>query len=335
MAKLLVQRAISFVFVIFGLTTIVFTLSNIIPADPAQVAAGLSAREDQVEAIRKEMGLDRPLPEQYLRYLSRLARGDLGVSLLTRRPVIDDIKVYFPATLELCIVATLMFLLLGIPLGILSSITAGRWPDLITRFGAVIGMGLPAFWLALMTQVVFFRWLGWLPAVGRISPYISPPDTITGLYLVDSVLTGNWPALGSSARHLVLPASVLALARFGVTIRFVRGGMLEVLHSDYIRTARAKGLVETQVLIRHALRNALIPVTTMTGLQFGWLLGGTVLVETVYSWPGLGVYAVDSIGSLDFTATMAVALVLSAVFVLVNLLVDILYGVIDPRIREA
>jgi peptide/nickel transport system permease protein len=333
--KLVAERAVSLIFVILGLTIIVFVLSNIIPSDPAQVAAGLSARKEQVEAVRKELGLDRPLPEQYMRYVSRLVRGDLGTSLLTRRPVIDDIKVYFPATLELVLVATAMFLLLGVPLGVLASLTAGRWPDLLVRITAVLGMGMPAFWLALMTQVIFFGWLGWLPAVGRISPYIAPPTTITGLYLVDSILTTNGPAFVSSARHILLPASVLALARFGVTIRFVRGGMLEVLHSDYVRTGRAKGLPERAVVSRHALRNALIPVTTMTGLQFGWLLGGTVLVETVYSWPGLGVYAVDSIGSLDFTATMAVALVLSVVFVFVNLVVDILYGLIDPRIRES
>jgi peptide/nickel transport system permease protein len=332
MASFLLRRAVSLVFVIFGLTLIVFVISNIIPADPAQVAAGLTARKEQVEQVRKQLGLDRPLPEQYLRYITRLARGDLGISLLTRRPVINDIKVYFPATLELALVATLMFLVLGVPLGVVAAVYQGRWPDLTGRFAAVLGMGMPAFWLSLMVQIVFFGWLGWFPAVGRISPSIDPPTTITGFYLVDSVLTLNWEAFTSSLHHILLPAAVLALARFGVTIRFVRAGMLESLSSDYIRTARAKGLGQRGVVVGHALRNALIPVLTMTGLQFGWLLGGTVLVETVFSWPGLGVYVIESIGSLDFTATMAVTLILSIVFVLVNTIIDALYGVLDPRI---
>jgi len=335
MSSFLVRRVISLAFVVFGLTLIVFVISNVIPADPAQVAAGLTARKEQVEQVRKQLGLDRPLPEQYVRYLSRLVRGDLGVSLLTRRPVINDIKVYFPATLELTIVATFMFLMLGVPLGVLASISKGRWPDLLSRFVAILGMGLPAFWLGLMAQVVFFRWLGWFPAIGRIDPNVDIPAQITSFYLVDSILTLNWEAFVSSLRHIFLPASVLALARFGVTIRFVRASMLEVISSDYIRTARAKGLGERRVLIFHALRNALIPVTTMTGLQFGWLLGGTVLVETVFSWPGLGVYAIESIGSLDFTATMAVTLILAVVFVLVNTVIDALYGVLDPRISVA
>jgi peptide/nickel transport system permease protein len=335
MYRFLVRRLVSVAFVVFGLTLIVFVISNVIPADPAQVAAGLTARKEQVEQVRKQLGLDRPLPEQYMRYLSRLVRGDLGISLLTRRPVINDIKIFFPATLELTMVAALMFLALGVPLGVLSAISKGRWPDLLSRFVAVLGMGLPAFWLGLMAQVIFFRWLGWFPAIGRINPDVGIPTHVTGLYLVDSILTLNWEAFGSSLRHIFLPASVLALARFGVTIRFVRASMLEALSSDYIRTARAKGLGERRVLVRHALRNALIPVTTMTGLQFGWLLGGTVLVETVFSWPGLGVYAIQSIGSLDFTATMAVTLILAVVFVLVNTIVDALYGVLDPRISVA
>jgi len=332
MSRFLVRRFVSLAFVIFGLTLIVFVISNVIPADPAQVAAGLTARKEQVEQVRKQLGLDRPLPEQYARYLSRLARGDLGTSLLTRRPVINDIKIYFPATLELTLVATLMFLLLGVPLGVIASINRGRWPDLLSRFVAILGMGLPAFWLGLMAQIIFFGRLGWFPAIGRIDPNVDIPTQITGFYLVDSLLTLNWEAFVSSLRHIFLPAMVLAIARFGVTIRFVRASMLESLGSDYVRTARAKGLGEPRVLRAHALRNALIPVTTMTGLQFGWLLGGTVLVETVFSWPGLGVYAIESIGSLDFTATMAVTLILAIVFVLVNTLVDVLYGVLDPRI---
>ena len=332
MSRFLVRRFVSLAFVIFGLTLIVFVISNVIPADPAQVAAGLTARKEQVEQVRKQLGLDRPLPEQYVRYLSRLVRGDLGTSLLTRRPVINDIKIYFPATLELTIVATLMFLVLGVPLGVIASINRGRWPDLSSRFVAILGMGLPAFWLGLMAQIIFFGRLGWFPAIGRIDPNVDIPTQITGFYLVDSILTLNWEAFFSSLRHIFLPAMVLAIARFGVTIRFVRASMLEALRSDYVRTARAKGLGERRVLSSHALRNALIPVTTMTALQFGWLLGGTVLVETVFSWPGLGVYAIESIGSLDFTATMAVTLILAVVFVLVNAFVDVLYGILDPRI---
>ncbi len=330
MGRYALQRAVGTAFVLFGVIIITFVITHAVPADPARVAAGLQATPEQVEALRRQMGLDQPIYTQLARYLRSLASGSLGTSFVSNRPVSKDLLLYFPATLELVVVATIMFLGLGLPLGIYLTISRSRVARFLTRAFAVTGMGVPAFWLGLMFQILFYAKLNWLPPSGRIAG--TPPATVTGFYLVDSLIAGNLTVFGSALTHLILPALTLAANRFGVTVRLTNAQLTHVLREDYIRTARAKGQDESNVIRRHALRNALIPVTTMTGLQLGWMLGGTVLVETVFSWPGLGQYAFFSIAAFDFRAVIAVTILLSACFAVINLITDFIYLVLDPRI---
>ena len=331
--RYLADRMLSLILTLFAMAVITFFLARVVPADPARLAAGIEARPEQIAAMRKELGLDRPLSEQFWTYMGGLARGDLGRSLRTRQPVIDDLRLYFPATLELALVTTVVIILVSIPLGVVAAINAGGWIDYLIRFSVVTGMGVPAFALGLVLQLVFGRWLGWLPLDGRLDQFLAPPPQVTGMYTVDSLLAGDWTAFVSSVQHLILPVATLALGRFAVACRFTRGSMLEVLTRDYIRVARGKGLTERVVMYRHALRNALLPVTTVLGVQMGFLLGGTVLVETVFAWPGLGAYAVASAVSSDFYSAIGATLVISAMFVVSNSTVDLLYRWIDPRIR--
>jgi len=329
----LIQRLVSFVFVLGGAATIVFFIMHVAPADPARVVAGLRATPAQVEKVREEMGLNDPLIVQYGRYVRQILRGDLGTSIRTNRPIIKDLALYFPATLELVVLTTITFLTLGIGLGVLTAVyVEKRWITFPAKLLAIAGMGVPIFWLGLLAQVVFYSELGILPAVGRIAKSVPAPQHITGLFLLDSLITGNLAAFSSAFLHLILPTMTLASNRFGVTARFVREQMLNVLKTDYVRTAWSKGLKSRIVVFRHALRNALIPVVTMTGLQFGWLLGGTLLVESIFSYPGLGGYAFDAIAAFDFPAVIGTTLLLTLCFSVNNLLVDLTYMVIDPRI---
>ena len=332
MKTFLIRRLSLLVFVLLGVSLLIFTISHVIPSDPARQAAGPHATTEQVEVLRKKFGFDRPLPEQYWIYMTGLLRGDLGFSLYSRRPVAEDIKAYFPATLELTAVAMLICLLLGIPLGVLSAVYKDRLLDHISRVVSIGGVGLPVFWLALLFQLVLYRWLDWLPAGGRISPNITGPATITGLYILDSLLMGNWPALQSSLHYITMPAITLAFASVAWVARITRASMLDILTQDYIRTARGKGLPEWQVIYVHALRNALIPAVTMIGLQTGALLSGAFLVEIIFSWPGIGFYTINSIMSMDFNAIMTTTLLVAIVYTVTNLIVDILYVAIDPRI---
>ena len=320
-------------FVIVGITLLTFVISNVIPADPARVAAGLQAHEDQVQIMRERMGLDRPLPEQYLRYLQRLAQGDLGQAASSSRPVADDLREYFPATLELVLAAIVPCTFLGVAFGTISATHAGRALDRVIQILSLIGMAMPRFWLAIVLQILFFGILGWFPSVGRLSLGVQPPRRITGLNLVDSLLTGDVHVFFDAAWHLVLPALALALGSIANIIRVTRVSVLDVLREDYVRTARAKGLRERAVLYKHVLRNAAVPILTVVGLQAGFMFSGAVLVEIVFGWPGIGKYAVDSIANLDFAPIMGVTLVVAVVFVIINLCVDLLYLMVDPRIR--
>lgn len=329
----ILRRLFWLVFVMLGMTLIVFVVTHIIPADPAKVVAGDTADAATVERIRKELGLDRPLAEQYLIYLKGLLRGDLGKSILTSRPVLDDLKDYFPATLELAILSMTLALVLGVGLGILSALQQGRLVDNLIRFFATLWVGMPVFWFALMMLILFYGRLKWLPAGGRITNTLQPPPHITGLFTVDALLSLRFRELGDILMHLIMPVTVLALGRVAELARMTRASMLEVMRLDYIRTARAKGLAERTVIIRHALKNAALPIITIVGIQFGHMLGGVVLVEAVFQWPGMGRYAVQSITSVDFPAVIGVAILASFVFVLVNLFVDLLYTFVDPRIR--
>ncbi len=330
--RLIVRRMIFLVVVLFGLSLMTFSLSHIIPGDPARLMAGPRAGKSAVEKIREQYGLNDPLPVQYVSYIQNLLRGDLGTSFTTRRPVADDLRRYLPATLELGALAFLMSTVIGIPLGVLSSVRRDRLPDHIARFVSISGLAMPVFWLAIMAQFVFFGRLGWLPDGARIPIGMEPPPTITGLYTIDALIAGDWATLRLSLTHLLMPATVLAYGSLAVVTRMVRGGMLEVLNQDYIRTARAKGIAPSGVIFGHAVKNAMLPTVTSLGLQVGLLLSGAFLVEIVFSWPGIGRYAVEAIQRLDYNATMATTLVIALIFVLMNLFVDILYLFLDPRI---
>jgi len=333
MIRFILRRLVGLVFVLAGVSVITFGLSQLVPVDPAVAALGQNAREDQIEAFRREFGLDQPPLQQYVTYMSRLLRGDLGISIRTRRPVADDLGDFLPATIELTLAAMLITIVLGVTLGVLAAIKRNGWIDGLARLFALIGGSLPIFFLGLLALSIFYSRLRWLPGPGRLDALIKPPTQLTGLYVVDSLLTGNWQALRNSLAHLVLPALTLGYFSTAVLLRMTRSAMLDVLGQDYVRTARAKGLSERLVLTRHALRSALIPVMTTIGITFGSLLSGAVLTETIFSWPGLGRYATASAVSLDFPAVMGVALVAAVVYPLVNMLVDIGYHALDPRVR--
>ncbi len=332
LARLIIRRLIFLVFVLFGLSVVTFSLSHIVPGDPARLMAGPRASKSAVEKIRKKYGLDDPVPVQYVEYVKKVLHGDFGDSFTSRRPVSQDLKKYLPATLELGLYAFIISTIIGVPLGVLSAVKRDKWPDHVARFISISGLALPVFWLAIMAQFLFFGKLGWLPDGGRLPIGADTPRTITGLYTVDALLTGEWNIFLTALKHLALPALVLAYGSLAVITRMVRGGMLEVLTQDYIRTARAKGVAANSVVFGHALKNALLPTVTSLGLQIGLLLSGAFLVEIVFSWPGIGRYAVEAIQRLDYNATMATTLIIAFVFVLMNLVVDILYLFLDPRI---
>jgi peptide/nickel transport system permease protein len=330
--RLVVRRLMFLVFVLFGLSLVTFGLSHVIPGDPARLMAGPRASKSAVDKIREQYGLNDPLPQQYVNYVQNLARGDLGMSFTTRRPVSEDLKRYLPATIELGAVAFIMSTLIGIPLGMISSVRRDKLPDHVARFISISGLALPVFWLAIMAQFIFFGIWGLFPDGARLPIGMDPPPTVTGFYTLDSLIAGDWERLRLSLFHLALPATVLAYGSLAVITRMVRGGMLEVLNQDYIRTARAKGISPRSVVFGHAMKNAMLPAVTSLGLQVGLLLSGAFLVEIVFSWPGIGRYAVEAIQRLDYNATMATTLVIALIFVLMNLVVDILYLFLDPRI---
>lgn len=333
MGGYIARRLVLLVITLWGVLTLVFFISRVIPGDPARLAAGIRAKPEQVEQLRRELGLDRPLIEQYWHYIRNAVRGNLGTSIRTRRPVSTDLAEYFPATLELTIFAMILCLIIGLPLGIVSAVRQGTLIDRLTGFATISAISMPPFWLGLLLQLIFFSWLKVFPAMGRLSIYLSPPKHVTGLYLLDSFFSRNWMALKDSLMHLILPGMALAAGTLAVISRMTRGSLLEVLELDYVRTARSKGLPESIVLLRHALRNALLPIITSTGLQFGVLLAGAVPVEVVFTWPGIGLYAFRSIVFADFPAILGVTLIMAIIYALLNLIVDLLYTVVDPRIR--
>jgi peptide/nickel transport system permease protein len=331
-----IRRLLLIIPTLFGITLATFTISHVIPADPIIANLGQRAQDDPsiVARFRHEWGLDQPLPVQYVNYVGGLLHGDLGVSISSRRPVTDDIKQYFPATLELSTAAILIAMLIGLPLGVYSAVRHDRLPDHIARLVSLIGISLPVFWLGLLGGIVLWYHLGILPAPdGQLDRNINPPRTITGLVLLDSVLAGDGTAFVNALWHLVLPASVLGAYTLGIITRMTRGSMLEVLVQDYIRTARAKGVPSARIVLKHGLRNAIIPTLTLAGLAYGSLLSGAVLTETVFAWPGIGAYATRTAGSADFPAIMGVALVTALLYLVINLVVDVLYIILNPQVR--
>lgn len=333
MARYIFQRLIGMVFVFLGITVMTFVISHMIPGDPARTYAGDNASQAAVDALRHSWGLDRPLYVQYERYVVGLLHGDLGMSIRTQRPVRDDLLTYFPATFELANAAIIVAMGVGIPLGVLAALHRNRILDHVVRLLSLGGISMPIFWLGLLGVALFYYRLHWLPASGRLSPGATPPPTITGMYVVDSLLTGRLATFFDSLRHLILPAVVLGSGGIGLIARLARSSMLETLGQDYVKTARAKGLRESVIIVRHALKNALLPTITIIGVTYGGLLGGAVLTETIFSWPGLGLYAVSSMFAIDFPAIMGVTLVSAVIFSLVNLIVDLLYVFLDPRIQ--
>lgn len=326
------QRCWGLVLVVLGVCVITFIISHLIPGDPARLLAGNHASDAIVQHIRQQLGLDKPLYVQFYHYVYDLMHGNLGVSIRTGRPVLEDLRAFFPATLELALSALLIAILLGVPLGVLSAVYRNKFLDHLVRFLSVLGISTPAFWLGLGVIILFYGHLDLLPGGGRLDDWLDPPMHITGFYVIDALLTGNSAVLWNSLRHLAMPALTLAFVHMGIVARQIRSAMLEQMGEDYIRTARANGLSHWRVILRHALPNALIPSVTVLGLALGDLLYGAVLTETVFAWPGMGAYVVNSIQALDFPAVMGFAVVVSFAYVIVNLLVDLLYVWIDPRI---
>ena len=334
MTRYVVRRLVSLVFVLWGMTLVTFAVSHVIPADPAAAAAGFNAGAEQIAQYRRELGLDRPLYEQYVRYVGGIVlHGDMGRSVLDDRPVVQDMLTFLPASVELAAAAFLLSVPFGIVFGTFTAVRAGRLSDALTRAFAIFGVSIPVFILALLLQLVFYRDLRWLPAGGRLGVDVVPPHPVTGLLLVDSLLAADWNAFASALRHIALPAITLAIANLAVITRMTRSSILEVLWTDYVRTARAKGLSALRVLRTHVLKNAMPPVITVIGLQVAALIAYVFLVEVIFSWPGIGSYAVRAILGLDFEPIMGITLLFSALYLLVNFLVDLTYLVFDPRIE--
>lgn len=333
MVKLIIRRIIFLMLVIFGMSLITFTVSHIVPADPIRIIAGQRATKETIEIYRKQYGMDKPVPLQYLIYMKNLLRGDLGESIISRRKVLDDLKDYFPATVELVGFAMLIALTIGIPLGIRSARKRGHFTDHSFRVFAILGVSMPIFWLGLVNQLVFYGKLQLLPIDGRLDTFLIAPQRVTGLYLIDSLIAGDFEVFWDALKHLILPGFTMAFGILAVVTRMTRTSMLECLNQDYIRTARAKGLKNFRITYIHALKNAAPPILTIVGLQTGFLLAGDFLAETIFNWPGIGRYGVTAITNMDFPAIMGVTLLISLIYVLVNLFVDIFYTVLDARIK--
>ena len=331
MGRYILRRLIQLIPVLLGVTFFAYSLL-LLTGDPASALAGEHATPEMRAAVRERLGLDDPLPVQYGRFLWSLLRGDLGRSIMTHTPVTTELRQFFPATVELALAAMFIAVLVGVPLGALAGYKHNTFIDLATTVGALIGVSMPIFWLALMLLYAFGLKLGWFPTTGRIDPDVHL-HTITNLYVVDSILTGNMAALKSALHHLALPAFALATIPTAFIARITRSSMLDVLSEDYVRTARAKGLRERVVVFRHALKNAMLPVVTVIGLQTGLLLAGAILTETVFAWPGMGRWVVNAIVARNFPVVQAAVLVFAFIFVMVNLIVDISYAWFDPRIR--
>lgn len=329
------KRAVSALIVLWGTATIIFFLSYSIPSDPARAALGQDAPESQVLAYRKTLGLDRPLYVQYERYIERLAHGNLGVSIISQQPVANELGRLLPATFELVFPSLVLSLVLGVTLGVIAAVHAGHWQDRLSQVLALFGLSMPIFWLGLLLQLLFYAKLGWLPLSGRLPPGVNPPGTITGSYVLDALLHGQFGLAWLAAKYLILPTIALTTWNLPLTARLTRGVMLEVLGTDYIRTARSKGLTESRVLMRHAIRNAMIPVATIFGLQVGSTLGGAVVTETVFSYPGAGRALAQAVVSLDYPVITGFTLVLCLSYVVANLVVDVSYVFLDPRIKLA
>lgn len=334
MGRYILRRLLQLVPVLLGISLLVFAFLHLIPGDPAVTMLGDRANLDQIEALRERMGLNQPLPLQYLSFLGRLVTFDLGTSIFTGVPIWEEIKLRWPATFELSVMAMLIALLLGIPAGVIAAVRKNSLVDNLTMSGSLLGVSMPVYWLGLLLVYLFAVNLQWLPPSGRIGVNVGYNfEPITGFFIFDALIQGNFAALRNVVAHLMLPAITLSTIPLAILARITRSAMLEVLSQDYIRTARAKGLIEFWVIGKHALKNAMLPVVTIVGLEFGTLLGGAILTETIFSWPGIGKWIYEGILLRDYPVVQGGIVFVAFVFVLVNLLVDVSYAFLDPRIQ--
>lgn len=333
--KFIGKRLVYLVVMLFGVATLVFILTKMIPGDPTVANLSQRALNDPeiVAAYRAKYGLDQPLPVQYILYMKNLLQFDLGTSMRTNKPVLSELARCYPATIELALFAIVIAAILGVSFGIISAIRRNSILDQTVRAISVTGVSIPSFWFALLVLYFFYYKLKLLPGPGRLSNAFTAPATVTGMYVIDSLLEGNIPKALDAVSHLILPGTVLAAFTMGLITKTARSNLLDVMSTDYIRTAKAKGLSRPGLIIRHALGNALIPVLTVIGLGLGNLLGGMVLVETIFNWPGVGQFAYESVLSVDFPSIIGVALLIALNYMVINTVVDILYGIIDPRVR--
>lgn len=331
---LIATRVLAAVPTLIGVIIVTFMLTRMLPGDAAAYFAGPAATADSIEAIRHRLGLDRPLPEQFILYVEGLIRGDLGTSLTSGQTVLDDLGNRLPASLELTFMALLVALGLGIPLGIGAALRPSGWLDRICSLVSTIGQATPTFFLGLLLVFVFYYLLEWVPApIGRLDVVYSPPREITGAWSIDATLAGDWKLLGAVLRQLILPVTTLALFGLGPLARVTRASMIEVLASDYVRTARAAGLPQRKVLGAYAFRNAVVPVLNASGMVFSYMLGANVLVEKVFGWPGVGAYAIDAVLASDFAPVQGFVLAMALLYLLLNLIIDVVDGLLDPRVR--
>jgi peptide/nickel transport system permease protein len=328
------SRLVAAVAMVLLATLVIFLIVSSLPGDPVLTQLGDVAASNpvMVAAFRHKWGLDLPLWDRYGIFLAGLARGDFGTSIVSQRPVLADIAQYAPATLELASVSFALALLVGLPLGVLAAVRRDSWIDHASRFVSLLGVSAPTFWLAFVMLAVFYGALGWAPGPGEIDPLAFPPDRVTGVLLIDTVLAGDWATFRDALAHLALPAIVLAAGTLGLLTRTIRAAMLEAMAQDYVRVARAKGLRFAAIVLGHAWPNALLPVVTLGGLAYANLLTGAVMTETVFSWPGLGRYTFQSAVALDFPAIMGITTIVAAVYVFVNFVVDLSYALLDPRV---
>jgi ABC-type dipeptide/oligopeptide/nickel transport system permease component len=333
MLKLIGSRLLGALPNLVGVVVISFILTRALPGDPAAYFAGAAATQEAVAQVRTQLGLDKPLLEQFFLYVAALVRGDMGLSLTTGQPVAQELIARLPASLELVFLSLLLACAIALPLGVLAATRPGSWIDQLCRIVTTAGVSLPTFFTGLLLAYVFYFLLGWAPSpLGRLDPMFSPPATVTGLYLVDAALAGDGAMWWASFKQLILPVLTMTIFVLAPIARMTRASMLAVLSADFIRTARASGLSSTTVLVTYALRNALLPVVTTLGMVFGFMLGSSVIVEKVFGWPGVGSYAIDALTASDYAPVQGFVLAMGVLFVLLNLFVDLLYGLIDPRV---
>ena len=332
MLKYTLKRLLMAIPVIWGILTLVFVLMRVFSANPAYLMLGQRATADRVAELTAYLGLDQPIWKQYVIYLNQVIHGDLGTSLFSSQPVMKELLGFLPATIELALFAVVIASIIGVTLGVVCAVRQNSALDRICQVGGLIGISLPRFWLGLMLIIAFSVNLKWLPVSGRFD-FMAQPENVTGFMILDSFITRDWKALGSTLRYLMLPGITIAITSVGTIMRYTRSVMLETIRQDYIRTARAKGLRESTVVVRHALKNALIPIVTVIGMELSGLLGGSVLAETIFAWPGIGKYVVDGINNSDYAVVQGGCMLVAVISVFMNLIVDLLYGALDPRIR--